>query len=82
MSTLRLFGDNVNYQKIADEISAVEGVISHGLVLGAVRAAVIADGPEAKIIEKVQAPPCLYQALSHYKWRKRGSIYKAFTAMS
>lgn len=53
VSTLRLFGDNVPYKRIADEISGVHGVITHGLILDSVRTAVIADGPEAKIIEKV-----------------------------
>ena len=53
VSTLKLYGKSVRYQKIADEIMGVKGVITHGLILDAAKAAVVADGPEAKIIEKV-----------------------------
>ena len=53
MSTLKLYGDNTSYQQIINEILRVKGVITHGLFLNAIKAAVVATGPEAKIIEKV-----------------------------
>lgn len=53
VSSLKLYGKGVEYRKIADEIMGVKGVITHGLILDTANAAVIADGPEAKIIEKV-----------------------------
>ena len=53
MSTLKLDGKNVSYRRIIDELMSVKGVVTHGLFLDAIKAAVVASGPEARIIEKV-----------------------------
>ena len=53
MSSLKFIGEAVPYEKIAQEISAVKGVVAHGLMLDVASAAVIASGLEPKIIEKV-----------------------------
>lgn len=53
VSALKLNGENVPYQEIADEISKVPGVKTHGLILDIAKAAVFTRGNEAKIIEKV-----------------------------
>ncbi len=53
MSSLKLFGESVPYERIAQEISAVKGVVTHGLMLDVANAAVVANGVEPKIIERV-----------------------------
>lgn len=52
VSSLKLYGELVPYSRLAEEIMSVVGVVTHGLLLNGVTAAVIADGPEAKIVEK------------------------------
>lgn len=44
----KLYGESVPYEDIAMELEGVEGVITHGLVVGRAEVAVIAspDGPE------------------------------------
>ena len=44
---LKLFGEDAEYGKIAEEIGAVAGVVAHGLVVGKAAAAVVAtdEGP-------------------------------------
>lgn len=39
---LKLFGEDDEYGKIADEISAISGVVGHGLVVGRAAAVVMA----------------------------------------
>lgn len=54
MSFLKLIGKPEPYEKIAAEIEGVPGVVTHGLMLNSARAAVIAYGQEARIVEKVR----------------------------
>lgn len=63
VTSLKLYGDPVPYQKISEEIEAVDGVVTHGLLLDCIHAAVIADGEEAKIVEKVIQVCCLISLL-------------------
>lgn len=56
VTSLKLFGEIVPYQKIAEEISAVKGVVTHGLFLDTVNAAVLAQGDDGKIVEKASLP--------------------------
>lgn len=53
VSSLKLDGENVPYQEIADEIGKIAGVKTLGLFLDVTKAAVAPRGSEAKIIEKV-----------------------------
>jgi len=53
VSSLKLVGKPVAYEKIAEEISAVKGVVTHGLMLDVASTAVIANGQEPRIIERV-----------------------------
>jgi len=52
VSSLKLVGKPVAYEKIAEEISAVKGVVTHGLMLDVASTAVIANGQEPRIIER------------------------------
>ena len=56
VSSLRLFGEAADYSKIAEVIEAVKGVITHGLLLNLADLAVIAQGTEPRIVEKVHLP--------------------------
>ena len=56
VSSLRLFGEAADYSKIAEVIEAVKGVITHGLLLNVADVAVIAQGTEPRIVEKVHLP--------------------------
>ncbi|KAG2490235.1 hypothetical protein HYH03_011359 [Edaphochlamys debaryana] len=50
---LKLFGEDEQYGKIADEIDNVVGVAAHGLVLGRAAAAVVVDGADPKAAPQV-----------------------------
>ena len=58
VSILTPNGRRVDYEDIDDLIMGVQGVVTHGLFLENIKAAVVADGPEAKILEKVHPCPC------------------------
>ena len=53
VSSLRLFGEAADYSKLAEVIEAVKGVVTHGLLLNIADVAVIAQGTEPRIVEKV-----------------------------
>jgi ribose 5-phosphate isomerase A len=50
---LKLYGEDAEYQAIASEIEAVEGLVAHGLFVGLAGAAIVAreGAPEPEVVE-------------------------------
>lgn len=48
---LKLYGEDAEYEKIADEIDDVPGVVGHGLMLGLATAAIVASDKGPQVIE-------------------------------